>query len=403
MQVVVIRVDEIGLKNKNKMFFMNQLKNNIQNKISEHDIVKIFNNRIYLIPQGNREITEKDTDILKKIFGIHSFSIAEKTDLDIDLIKNKVYEVVKKYLEKNNDYKTFKISVNRADKSFPYNSQEFAGMIGEFTLNYFPQLKVDLNNPELNVEIDIRTEGTFIFSSRLEGPGGLPVGTSSRGTALLSGGIDSPVATLLMMRRGMLLNAVNFYSPPFTGPKSLSKILKIGSIVSEYTSFPFYLYVVPLTKIQLHFKEIKENKYSVVLQRRSMMRITNKISDITNTQVLVSGESLGQVASQTLENLLTISDSSQKVVLRPLIGYTKNETIKLSQKFGMYETSILPYEDSCSVFIPPKPATKSDINHIKSIENSLPHLRELEKEALDETKKYKIEDRKVSEIDHFES
>ncbi|POZ89233.1 MULTISPECIES: tRNA uracil 4-sulfurtransferase ThiI [Petrotoga] len=402
MQVVVIRVDEIGLKNKNKMFFMNQLKNNIQNKISGHAIVKIFNNRIYLIPQGNREITEKDTDILKKIFGIHSFSIAEKTELDIDSIKNKVYEVAKNALE-NNNYKTFKISVIRANKSFPYNSQEFAGMIGEFTLNYFPQLKVDLNNAELNIEIDIRTEGVFIFSSRLEGPSGLPVGTSSRGTVLLSGGIDSPVAALLMTRRGMLLNAVNFYSPPFTGPKSLSKILKIGSIVSEYTSFPFYLYVVPLTKIQLYFKDIKENKYSVILQRRSMMRITNKISDITNTKVLVSGESLGQVASQTMENLLTISDSSQKVVLRPLIGYTKNETIKLSKKFGLYETSILPYEDSCSVFIPSKPATKSDINHIKSIENSLPRLSELEEEALNDVKKYKIEDSKISEIDRFES
>jgi len=348
------------------------------------------------------KISIKDINILKKIFGIHSFSIAEKTQLDIDSIKNKVYEIAKNSLE-NNNYSTFKISVNRANKSFPYNSQEFAGMMGEFTLNYFPQLKVDLNHPELNIEIDIRKEGAFIFNNRLEGASGLPVGTSSKGTVLLSGGIDSPVATLLMMRRGMLLNAVNFYSPPFTGPKSLNKILKISSIVSEYMSFPFYLYVVPLTKIQLLFRDIKENKYSVILQRRAMMRITNKISDITNTKVLVSGESLGQVASQTIENLLTISNSSQKDLLRPLIGFTKNETIKLSQKFGLYETSILPYEDSCSVFIPPKPATKSNINHIKSIEDSLPHLSELEKEALVEAKKYKIEDSKVSEIDHFES
>jgi len=402
MKVVIVRVDEIGLKNKNKKFFMNQLKENIQSKISQNFIFKVNNNRIYLIPRSNMKISIKDINILKKIFGIHSFSIAEKTQLDIDSIKNKVYEIAKNSLE-NNNYSTFKISVNRANKSFPYNSQEFAGMMGEFTLNYFPQLKVDLNHPELNIEIDIRKEGAFIFNNRLEGASGLPVGTSSKGTVLLSGGIDSPVATLLMMRRGMLLNAVNFYSPPFTGPKSLNKILKISSIVSEYMSFPFYLYVVPLTKIQLLFRDIKENKYSVILQRRAMMRITNKISDITNTKVLVSGESLGQVASQTIENLLTISNSSQKDLLRPLIGFTKNETIKLSQKFGLYETSILPYEDSCSVFIPPKPATKSNINHIKSIEDSLPHLSELEKEALVEAKKYKIEDSKVSEIDHFES
>jgi len=402
MQAVVVRVDEIGLKNKNKMYFMNQLKNNIQRKISQNLTCEIFNNRIYLIPQDSRKITVKDIDALKKIFGIHSFSIAQKVELNTESIKNKVYEVAKNSLE-NNNYRTFKISVNRANKSFPYNSQEFAGMIGEFTLNYFPQLKVDLNNPELNIEIDIRAEGAFIFSGRLEGLSGLPVGTSSRGTALLSGGIDSPVATLLMMRRGMLLNAVNFYSPPFTGPKSLTKILKIASIVSEFMSVPFYLYVVPLTKIQLLFKDIKENRYSVILQRRSMMRIANKISDITNTKVLVSGESLGQVASQTIENLLTISDSSQKTILRPLIGFTKNETIKLSQKFGTYETSILPYEDSCSVFVPPKPATKSNINRIKSIEDSLTNLSELELEALNEAKKYKIEDSKILEIDHFES
>jgi thiamine biosynthesis protein ThiI len=175
MLFLVVRVDEISLKN--KMSFMHKLKNNIQSKISGNFIFKVNNNRIYLIPQQNKGITVKDIDILKKIFGMHSSSIAEKTELNIDSIKNKVYEVAKKSLE-NNNYGTFKIGVNRANKSFPYNSQEFAGIIGEFILNNFPKLKVDLNNPELNIEIDIRKDGTFIFGNRLKRLSGLPVGTS---------------------------------------------------------------------------------------------------------------------------------------------------------------------------------------------------------------------------------
>ncbi|WP_113073530.1 tRNA uracil 4-sulfurtransferase ThiI [Petrotoga sp. 9PW.55.5.1] len=401
MQLVVVRVDEIGLKNKNKIFFMKKLAENIRKKLNKQYSFEISNNRIYII-SDSEEINKKELGNLIKVFGIHSYSIVEKTDLELESIKKKVHEITKNALKTNN-YKTFKVFVNRAYKSFPINSQELAPLLGEFILDNFPYLKVDLKHPELKVEIDIRRDGAYIFTDRFDGPSGLPVGVSSNGTVLLSGGIDSPVASILMMRRGMVLNAVNFYSPPFTGPKSLNKILRISSIISEYSPNNFYLYIIPLTKIQFLFKDLAEKRYSVILQRRSMLRIANKISEITGTKVLVSGESLGQVASQTVENLLTISDASKKEILRPLIGFTKNETIELSKKYGLYDTSILPYEDSCSIFLPPQPATKANVNKITLIEDSTPEISKLEKEALNESKKFEINNGSIREITDFKN
>lgn len=401
MRLVVARVDEIGLKNKNKIFFMKKLAENIRKKLNKQYSFEISNNRIYII-SDSEEINKKELENLKKVFGIHSYSIVEKTDLELESIKKKVHEITKNALKTNN-YKTFKVFVNRAYKSFPINSQELAPLLGEFILDNFPYLKVDLKHPELKVEIDIRRDGAYIFTDRFDGPSGLPVGVSSNGTVLLSGGIDSPVASILMMRRGMVINAVNFYSPPFTGPKSLNKILRIGSIISEYSPNNFYLYIIPLTKIQFLFKDLTEKRYSVILQRRSMLRIANKISEITGTKVLVSGESLGQVASQTVENLLTISDASKKEILRPLIGFTKNETIELSKKYGLYDTSILPYEDSCSIFLPPQPATKANVNKITLIEDSTPEISKLEKEVLNESKKFEINNGIIKEITDFKN
>jgi len=398
--IVIVRVDEIGLKSKNKILFMKQLKFNIESKFKDLFSCKIVGNRIYLLPKYS--FNNRDLENLKKIFGISSFSVAKKIDKDFEKMKEEAYKLVAESLNDDvNSTKSFRISVNRADKSFPMKSPEIAGEIGEFVLSKLPQLTVDLTHPDINLEIDIRPEGVYLFKDRIKGAAGLPVGVSSTGTILLSGGIDSPVASLLMLRRGMVINAVNFYSPPFTGPKSLDKIIKIGAIISEYTPFPFHLYVVPLTKIQMLFKNLEENQFSVVLQRRSMMRIAQKVSDITDTKVLITGESLGQVASQTVENILTISESTQKVIFRPLIGFTKNETIKISKNFGLYETSILPYEDSCSIFVPKNPATKTQLNKIKKIETALPQISELEEEALQESKKFEIKNGNIEEIDVF--
>ncbi|WP_121958600.1 tRNA uracil 4-sulfurtransferase ThiI [Petrotoga sp. 9PWA.NaAc.5.4] len=397
---IIVRVDEIGLKIKNKFIFMNQLKSNIKKVFKNDFLYHVVNNRIYLEPLNNESLDVLNLKKLEKIFGIHSYSFAEKVEEDFEKVKIKAYETLEKsLLDKKID--TFKVSVNRADKTFPLKSPEIAAKIGAYILEKRPELKVNLKNPDITVEIDIRNDGIFVFSNRYKGPEGLPVGVSSNGTVLLSGGIDSPVASILMLRRGMNINAVNFYSPPFTGMKSLNKILKLSSKISEYIPFPFNVYIVPLTKIQLLFKDLKENKFSVILQRRSMMRIANKISEITGTNVLITGESLGQVASQTLENLLTISAASKKEILRPLIGFTKNETINLSKKYGLYEISIIPYEDSCSIFVPEKPATKSKKEKISELEASIAELLNLEEEALTTSKKFEIFDGKIEEINSF--
>lgn len=399
--IVIVRVDEIGLKSGNKMLFMKQLKFNIESKFKDLFSCKILGNRIYLYPK--KSFNNRDLENLRKIFGISSFSVAKIIDKDFDKMKEEAYNLVIEALNNNVDsFKSFRISVNRADKSFSMISPEVAARVGEYVLSKQPSLTVDLTQPDINIEIDIRQEGVYLFKERVRGPSGLPVGVSSTGTVLLSGGIDSPVAALLMLRRGMVINGVNFYSPPFTGPKSLDKIIKIGSIISEYMPFSFNLYVVPLTKIQMLFNDLEENQFSVILQRRSMMRIAERISNLTGTKVLITGESLGQVASQTVENILTISESTQKVIFRPLIGSTKNETISTSKKFGLYETSILPYEDSCSVFVPQNPATKAHLNKIKKVESYLPEINALEEEVINESKKYEIRNGNVKEIDVFE-
>ncbi len=205
-----------------------------------------------------------------------------------------------------------------------------------------------------------------------------------------------------MQKRGMVINAVSFHSPPFTGSKTVEKIIELAKKLSYYNSNPIDLYMVPLTKVQKAYKEIA-GKNIVVLQRRSMMRIATKISDLTQTKLLITGESLGQVASQTVENLGSISDATEKIILRPLIGFDKEETIKLSKSYGFYDTSIKPQTDSCTIFLPSNPATKSKIPVLEKIENEIDNLFSLELEALNETKRYRIFKEEVQELDDFEN
>jgi thiamine biosynthesis protein ThiI len=338
---------------------------------------------------------------LKKVFGIHSISYVHVVKKTIEEIEEKSYELVDEYINLNYA-KSFKVEVKRADKSFQHKSIEFASLIGEKILNKFKDLKVDVKNPDLILYIDIRQEGAYLYSEKITCAGGLPVGTSSKGTLLLSGGIDSPVAGALMQKRGMVINAVSFHSPPFTGSKTVEKIIELGKKLSYFNSNPINIYMIPLTKVQKAYKDFG-GKNIVVLQRRSMMRIASKISDLTNTNLLITGESLGQVASQTVENLTSISNVTEKIILRPLIGFDKQETIKLSKKYGFYETSIKPQTDSCTIFLPSNPVTKSKIPILEDIENKIDNLKELEDEVINESKKYRIFKNEVEQIKTFEN
>lgn len=403
MDFILVRTNEIALKNGNKGIFMNKLKENIEKMLSVKTKIKIINNRLHITPKNNLNNYEKEIikENLKKIFGIHSISFVCIVDKNIEDIKNKSYELVDEHIE-NHSIKTFKVEVKRADKSFEYKSIEFAALIGEKVLDHFKELKVDVKNPDMILYIDIRQDGAYIYSEKIKCAGGLPVGTSSKGTLLLSGGIDSPVAGTLMQKRGMVINAVSFHSPPFTGSKTVEKIIELAKKLSYYNSNPIDLYMVPLTKVQKAYKEIA-GKNIVVLQRRSMMRIASKISDLTQTKLLVTGESLGQVASQTVENLSSISDATEKIILRPLIGFDKQETIKLSKEYGFYDTSIKPQTDSCTIFLPLNPVTKSKIPVLENIEDKIDDVFSLESEVLNEAKKYRIFKEEVQELDDFEN
>lgn len=403
MNFILIRTNEIALKNRNKGIFMNQLKENVEKMVEGKIAIKRLNNRFYLNFDNNlnKYELEKIEEALKKVFGIHSISYVHTTKKNIEDIEKKSISLTEEYLKIHN-VKTFKVEVKRADKGFKYKSIELASKIGETILNNFNDLTVDVKNPEFILYIDIRQEGAYLYSDKILCSGGLPVGTSSKGTLLLSGGIDSPVAGVLMQKRGMIINAVSFHSPPFTGSKSIEKILELSKKLSFYNSNPIDLYMVPLTKVQKAYKETG-GRNIVILQRRSMMRIATKISDLTGTKLLITGESLGQVASQTVENLSSISNATEKIIVRPLIGNDKQETIKLSKKYGFYDTSIKPQTDSCTIFLPAKPATKSKIDFLEKIEQKTENLYDLEKEVLNETKKYTIFKDEILEIKSFKN
>jgi thiamine biosynthesis protein ThiI len=403
LNFILVRTNEIALKNKNKNIFMNKLKKNIENIIGGKTKIKRINNRLYLYISPKLFSFDKDVmeEKLKKVFGIHSISYVHFVKKNINEIEKKSYTLVDEYIKLNNS-KSFKVEVKRADKSFHYKSIELASLIGEKVLNKFKGLKVDVKNPDLILYIEIRKEGVYLFSEKILCAGGLPVGTSSRGSLLLSGGIDSPVAGALMQKRGMIINAVSFHSPPFTGSKTVEKIIELGKKLSYFNSNPIDIYMVPLTKVQKAFKDVG-GKNIVVLQRRSMMRIASKISDLTNTNLLITGESLGQVASQTVENLTSISNVTEKIIIRPLIGFDKQETIELSKKYGLYDTSIKPQTDSCTIFLPSNPVTKSKISILEDIENKIKHLEFLENELLKETKKFRIFKDEVEQINTFEN
>ncbi|MDO7977139.1 MULTISPECIES: tRNA uracil 4-sulfurtransferase ThiI [Oceanotoga] len=400
MYSIMVRINEIALKNRNKGIFMNILKNNIEKKVGKDFIFERNNNRIYLHPKNDGIIFENYLESLNEVFGIYSVSKVHRCNNNYDEILENVSKELN-FILKNSDIKTFKIETKRIDKNFKIESIDMSKKIGEDILKSY-SLDVDVHNPDVKVFVEIRCEGTYIYANNYKLNSGLPVGSSSKGSLLLSGGIDSPVAGTMMLKRGMSLNCINFMSPPYTGPKSTEKIIKLAQRLSLYNINPLDLYMIPLTKIQLLFKDKKYSKFSIILQRRSMMRIANKISDLSETKVIITGESLGQVASQTVENLNSIDKESKKLILRPLIGFDKEETIKLSKAFNYYDISTLPYEDSCTVFLPDRPATKSKFEVLKNIESEIYELNELEDEVINLSKKLRIINTKVIELEKIE-
>ena len=363
-KVIVVRYGEIFLKGKNRKFFENLLKDNIQNSLS--DIPHKFickHTRYYLAEYGENEgvICEK----LSKIFGVHSYSVAILVKSDYDVISEIAVDLAKEFTG------TFKVDTNRADKTFPYQSIEVSRNIGGKILANNPELKVKVKNPDNIVNIDIRENGkTFIYTKEIKGLGGLPTGSAGKGLLLLSGGIDSPVAGFMMAKRGMRLDGLHFHSYPYTGIAAKEKVIKLANKVSDYSG-KFNLYIVSFTEIQEEIHEKCHESYMITLMRRFMMRIAERLSKKIEAQAIITGESLGQVASQTIESITSSNSVVNMPVLRPVIAFDKTDIIEISEKIDTFETSILPYEDCCTVFLPKNPLIKPKLDKVLQEESKL--------------------------------
>lgn len=383
-RVILIRYGEIHLKGKNKKFFENKLIGNIKNKLEGIEYNFQYKRSRYVIKDYALSDEQEIIDRLRKVFGIHSISVAECVPSTVE----DICETAKKISKTSG---TFRVSVNRADKSFPLNSVELSKEVGGVLLEAYPELKVDLFNPEYVLNVDVREDGgSFVFGDKISCSGGMPVGCAGKGMLMLSGGIDSPVAGYTMAKRGLTLDAIHFHSYPYTSALAKQKVVDLAKIMTDYTG-EINLICIPFTKIQEEIHRRCESSYMVTLVRRFMMRIAERVAVMRDCGCIVNGESLGQVASQTLAGI-TVSNSVIKnlPVFRPLIGMDKDEIIAISQRIGTFETSILPYEDCCTVFLPDAPATYPTIARAEREEAKLGDFEALIDEAVENLEVIKI-------------
>ena len=364
--IIIIRVCEIFLKGNNRPYFLNLLENHIKNSLKEFNFTLTKSQMRYIVEDFNKDDGELIISKLLKISGIHTVSPAFKVDSDKDDVAKCAL-----YLLKDKEG-TFKIETNRADKTFPLHSVELSSFVGGYVLeNTSGNLKVDVKKPDITVNVDIRENGkTLIYSEVIKGVGGMPVGSSGKGFIMLSGGIDSPVAAYMMSKRGMKLSAVHFHSYPYTGEAAKQKVIDLSKICSEYNG-GMRLFVVKFTEIQEEIHNRCAEEFMITLMRRFMMRITEKLAIKYGGQSIITGESLGQVASQTMESITSSNSVVKLPVFRPLIGFDKLETIAIAQRIGTYDTSILPYEDCCTVFLPKFPVIKPKMEKILKEEAKL--------------------------------
>lgn len=364
-KVILIRYSEIFLKGKNFGFFEKKLYENIVDSLSDFscDVVKM-NKRFYVENFADSD-AKKIIDKITKVFGICSLSLAVKLNTDLKEIDEYVSTL-------KINTKTFRVTVNRADKRFPMTSIDYSKSLGGIVLKSNHNLVVDLHNPDTTVFVDIRENGmTFVYTDSIDCLGGMPVGTSGRGLALLSGGIDSPVAMYMMAKRGMTLGAVHFHSYPYTSENAKQKVIKLGKIVSNYSGH-FRLYVVSFTKIQEEIHKHCDGDFMITIMRRIMFRIAERLAKANHYQCIITGENLGQVASQTVESM-TVTNAVVKElpVFRPLISFDKEDISNVAKNIGTFETSILPYEDCCTVFLPKHPVIKPKIEKCEKEESRL--------------------------------
>ena len=361
---LVVKYAEIHLKGLNRPFFERKLVEKIQEALADvgprvvREQGRIF---VYDLPEEGLQAYARR---LTKVFGIHSVSIAaygEKTWEDVKAMGIRLMEAYR------DEQRTFKVFARRADKRFPMTSETICRELGGELLQAYPNLKVDVHHPQIPLTVEIRQDKAFLYTGEILCAGGMPVGTNGKAMLLISGGIDSPVAGYMIAKRGVSLAAIHFYSYPYTSERARDKVVELARLVSEYAG-NFDLYLVPFTEIQTTIYDKCPSSETTVLMRRLMMKIAERTAKSCGALALVTGESIGQVASQTIESLAVTNDAVDMPVFRPLIGFDKEEIIERAKKIGTFETSILPYEDCCTVFVPQHPVTRPSVDRLRASE-----------------------------------
>lgn len=365
----MIKYAEIGTKGKNRYIFEDILCRNINRKLKPQGDFYVRKEQGRIFVEANSDYDYEDVvEALGKVFGIVGICpVVVLNGTDFDSIKNAVIAYIDKAYRKHNF--TFKVNTRRNDKSFPMTSMEVNSELGHYLLEAFPDMKVDVHEPEEIINVEIR-KTVYIYSITIPGPGGLPVGTNGKGMALLSGGIDSPVATYMIAKRGVKMEAVYYNAPPFTSERAKQKVIDLATIVADYAG-SIRLHIVNFAEIQKAIYDNCPHEELTIIMKRYMIKIAEELAKANDCQITVTGESIGQVSSQTVFSLAVINDVATMPVMRPCIGMDKQEIVDISEKIGSYETSILPYEDCCTTFVAKHPVTKPILSAIEKSEAKL--------------------------------
>ena len=366
---------EMTLKGLNRRTFEQTLLKTLRRRLVNFGEFEVSASQstVYVKPKTEACDIDGAFDVLRKTFGLVTASRATIVEKDFAVIEKTAAEYLQNELQ---TAKTFKVAAKRADKTFPMDSMEIGRELGGYLLSAFPHLTVDVKTPQLTVMVEIREQGAYIHADKVQAAGGLPVSTSGRAAIMLSGGIDSPVAAYMMAKRGLALTGVHFASPPYTSDRAKQKVVTLSEKIAPYLG-NHKLYVVPFTDAQIYIKDNAPEELFTVLLRRSMMRITERICHKTGCLAIITGESLAQVASQTVQALACTDIAANLPILRPLVGMDKNEIMEIARRIDTYETSILPYEDCCTIFTPAHPKTKPSVEEVLRAEESM-SLYELE-------------------------
>lgn len=390
-RVILIKYGELTTKKGNRNFFVKTLYENIKHKLKNYH-VKISKDISRMYIEFEEEELERILNVINHIFGIHMYHVAYKIPTDIETIKNQTLEILQ-----NENFKTFKVETKRSDKSFPIKSLEMNPLLGGHILKNIKDVKVDVHNPDLLLSLEIRPYYSYLYTKEYYGLGGYPVGTQPRGMLMLSGGIDSPVAGFLALKRGIKLDAVYFEALPHTSLEARNKVIELSKKLVHYTD-EIVLHIVPFTKIQETIYKEANPSYCITIMRRMMYRIMEQLAKKRKALAIINGESIGQVASQTLTSMSVINEVTSMPVIRPVACLDKLEIIEIAKKIDTYETSILPFEDCCTIFVPKHPVINPNLEECIKIEKKFDFETMIE-ETIDQVQTIKIKDEIETEFE----